>query len=669
MSDDPSIPGAKTAMVMATAAFTLCFAAWVINAVLVSYLVATEVFTFDAGQVGWLLALPILTGAVSRVPLGIATDKYGGRYVLLGVMVFISIPLFLLSYATEYMHFLLCSLGFGLAGGSFAVGVGYVSTFFSKAKQGTALGVFGMGNAGASATTIFAPTLLNYFTSDKTDLEGWRMLPKLYAAIVLVGALAFFFTTKHRVTSAEAKPLAERLAPLKSMIVWRFGLYYFLVFGGFVTLAQWIVPYSTNVYGLTVVQAGFLASAFSLPSGVIRAFGGWLSDRVGPRSVMYWVFGSCIVICALLAIPRMQIESAGQGVMAKKAGNVERVEGGMIMAAGLEYPLSSAPEKSPAQMDDGSQVLPSVATWHEVMVTEGQEVAKKQLLAKGVTNIYYPANLWIFAVLVVGIGIATGIGKAGVFKFIPDQFPDSVGAVGGMVGLIGGLGGFFLPPIFGYMLKGTGLWSSCWIVLCVLSSVALYWMHSVVRKIMNEEAPDLARMIERLPELDIGEEIGEADLEGKTLHELLARVPIFKGLGNEQLKKLGNQGRVVEVSKAETIFEQGDAGDRMYVILHGSVRIHRSGKGVADVAIALLKGGDFFGELAMLDGDERSAAATAASDTKLLELGRQDFLRELNRSPHMLSMLLGGLSRRIRKATDALHVQSRGEDVPDSVGE
>jgi NNP family nitrate/nitrite transporter-like MFS transporter len=666
MTDEKAIPGAKAAMVMATVAFTTCFAAWVINAVLVSYLVATEVFTFDAGQVGWLLALPILTGAISRVPLGIMTDKYGGRIVLLAVMLFISVPLFMLSYATEYTHFLLCSLGFGLAGGSFAVGVGYVSTFFSKAKQGTALGVFGMGNAGASATTIFAPTLLNYFTADKSNLEGWRTLPKLYAALVVVVALAFFFTTQHRVSDVGAKPLKERLAPLKSIIVWRFGLYYFFVFGSFVTLAQWIIPYSTNVYGLSVVHAGFLASAFSLPSGVIRALGGWLSDRLGPRSVMYWVFGSCVVICALLAIPRMQIESAGAGINAKKAGVVGSVTKDMIEVAGVEYKLAAVPAKEPAALDDGSQIMPSVAIWHETIVEPGETVAKKQLVARGVSNIYYPANLWIFAVLVVGIGVATGIGKAGVYKFIPDQFPDSVGAVGGMVGLIGAMGGFFLPPIFGYLLTATGLWSSCWMVLAVLGLGCLTWMHLVARKIMKEEAPDLARMIERLPGISIGKRPDSAELEGMTVHELLSRVSFFKGLGDEQLKIIGKKGRVTEFKKGENVFEQGDAGDRMYVILHGSVRIHRSGKGLADVAIALLKDGNFFGELALLDGDKRSAAATAASDTKLLEFGRQDFLQELNRSPHLLSLLLAGLSRRIRKATDALHVQARGEEeVPE----
>lgn len=653
-SSDSTIPGAKRAMVMATFAFTTCFAAWVINAVLVTFTVSNGIFPFDAGEVGWLLALPILTGALSRVPLGILTDRYGGRPVLTLVMLTVSVPLFLLSYAQTFTHFVLCSLGFGLAGGSFAVGVGYVSTFFAKSKQGTALGVFGMGNAGAAATTLFAPTLLGSLTSHGADPEGWRTLPKVYAAIVAIVALAFFVVSKHRVAEGGAKPLAVRLAPLKSAVVWRFGLYYFMVFGGFVALASWIVPYGTNVYGLSVAKAGLIASAFSLPSGLIRAVGGWLSDKVGARTVMYWVFGGCVVICTILAIPRMQIESTGRGVSAKSAGVVTRIDADSLHVGDVSYPLTAAPDLQPAQRDHGTQFVPSVATWHEVVVREGDTIQKKQLLARGVSSIYYPSNLWIFTILVVFVGAASGIGKAGVYKFIPDQFPDSVGAVGGMVGLIGAMGGFVLPPVFGYLLEATGLWSSCWLVLALLSLVCLSWLHLTVRQMMKEEAPDLARMIERLPEINLGEPLDAHDLNGMTVHGLLTRIPFFSGVGKEQLKMIGKKGGVSELEKGELIFDEGDPGDRMYVILHGSVRIHKSSEQAA-VPIALLKDGDFFGELALLDGNERSAAATAASDCKLLSLGRADFLDELNKSPHMLSVLLAGLSGRMRHATQQIH--------------
>ncbi len=142
-------------------------------------------------------------------------------------------------------------------------------------------------------------------------------------------AVAFFlFTHTKLAAGGQSKTLGERLSPLKHARVWRFGLYYFLVFGGFVALAQWLIPYYVNVYAMSVAMAGFMASIFSLPSGVIRAAGGWMSDKFGPRPVMQWVLGSCVLCCGLLVIPQMDISSPGSGVMARSAGVVQSVEDG-----------------------------------------------------------------------------------------------------------------------------------------------------------------------------------------------------------------------------------------------------------------------------------------------------------------------------------------------------
>jgi len=652
--------GATRALVVSTVAFAVCFAAWIINAVLVTYLVSNGIYRFDAGQVGWLLALPILTGAITRVPLGILTDKYGGRPVMFCVMLLVAVPLFLLSFATTYTHFLLASLGFGLAGGSFAVGVSFVSTWYEKAKQGTALGIFGMGNAGAAATTLLAPTLLGQLTDGGANPEGWRNLPRVYAVLVALTAVIFFLATKNRRIDAGAKKsLGDRLSPLKSIIVWRFGLYYFFVFGAFVSLAQWIVPYATNVYGLTVAGAGLLASAFSLPSGIVRAAGGWLSDKYGARTVMYWVFGASVIMCSLLAIPRMQIESSGKGINATAPGMVEGVSDTSMTVGGTDYPLTAPPDAEPQAKDDGSMVLPQVATWQEPIVEAGTEVGKKQLIARGVTKIYYPANLWIFAVFVVLMGVATGIGKAGVFKFIPDQFPNAVGAVGGMVGLLGALGGFILPPVFGYLLQASGLWASCWLVLAAVALVCLIWMHVVTRRIMQQEAPDLSQLIERRPELTIGTRLSSDQRQQMTVRGVLSRVPFFHDLSKEQLKLLIDAGTITKAEAGEPLFSEGDPGDSLFVILQGSVSIHQ-GKNT----LATLEEGEFFGELALLDGEPRSADATAKDDCELLVLGRKAFLDSLNKSPRMVSVLLLWLSHRMREITKRVQGDGAEEEQP-----
>jgi NNP family nitrate/nitrite transporter-like MFS transporter len=105
--------------------------------------------------------------------------------------------------------------------------------------------------------------------------------------------------------------------------------------------------------------------------------------------------------------------------------------------------------------------------------------------------------MWVYLILVILIGISWGIGKAAVYKHIPDYFPNEVGVVGGMVGLLGGLGGFVGPIIFGYLLTATGFWSSSWILVLVFSILCLIWMHSTVTKMMNEKQKDLSRKMER----------------------------------------------------------------------------------------------------------------------------------------------------------------------------
>ena len=145
-----------------------------------------------------------------------------------------------------------------------------------------------------------------------------------------------------------------------------------------------------------------------------------------------------------------------------------------------------------------SSIFPSRNSWQEVVVAQNQEVKKKELLAKGVTHIHFDANMWVYLVLVILIGISWGIGKAAVYKHIPDYFPNEVGVVGGMVGLLGGLGGFFGPIIFGYLLTATGFWASSWMFVFVFSVICLIWMHSTVTKMMNEKQQELSKQMERL---------------------------------------------------------------------------------------------------------------------------------------------------------------------------
>ena len=481
-----------------TLAFTVCFAAWMTNGVLVTFLVDNGLYDWDKVQIGWLIGIPVLTGSITRLPVGILTDRFGGRRVYTLLMLLSALPMFLLSYADSYAEFALAGLGFGLTGASFAVGIAYTSVWFAPRNKGTALGVFGAGNAGAALTSMGAPLLIRRLTSTDAGLEGWRQLPRLYALGLAVTAVLFWFLTfERRASSADGKSLGQQLAVLGRMRVWRFGLYYFFVFGGFVALAQWLIPYYVNVYEVTLATAGMLAAIFTLPSGVIRALGGWMSDRLGARTVMYLVLGVSAGACALLIVPRMDIQAPGQGIMATRAGVVTSVTEDRIELDGIVVPLVARPAHTiTLRNDDDTLIWPNFEFWQEPSVTVGQTVKRRDLLARGVTHIYFQANVWVFTALVFGLGIAMGIGKAAVYKHIPDYFPDEVGVVGGVVGVLGGLGGFVCPILFGYMLQYTGIWTTNWMFFLAVTVACLAWMHLVVRRMMRAEVPDLVRHIE-----------------------------------------------------------------------------------------------------------------------------------------------------------------------------
>jgi len=487
-----------------TFAFTICFAAWMMYGVLITFLVNNGAYDWGPKEMGWLIGIPVLTGAIFRLPIGIASDKWGGRIVFGLLLFFCAVPMYLTGYCNGYWQFFVAGLGFGFCGTGFAVGIAYTSVWFPQNRQGTALGIFGAGNAGAALTTFGAPTILNWLTNNGENIEGWRYLPQMYAALLAVTGVIFLLTTTTRLPAGSAtKTLSQRLEPLRHMRVWRFGLYYFFVFGGFVALAQWLVPYYVNAYSTTVVLAGLLASCNSLPSGVIRAFGGWLSDKLGARTVMYWVLGTSFVCCVLLIVPQMDIRSPGSGIMAKVAGEVVRVSDSEIVVQAktgeqrtYEIKRKAGDLVSDEKRGSGVLILPRAMSWQEAVVKPGQKVMNKELLARGVTQIFFQANIWIFTILSLIIGAVMGIGKAAVYKHIPDYFPNDVGVVGGIVGVLGGLGGFVCPVIFGYLLNATGLWTSCWMFFAVLVAVCYIWMHFVIQKMQKAEAPNLSQQIE-----------------------------------------------------------------------------------------------------------------------------------------------------------------------------
>ena len=403
---------------MSTLSFTVCFMVWMIFAVI--GIPIKETLGLNETQFGVLVAMPVLTGSLFRLPIGMLTDRFGGRIVFFGLMVSTIIPIWLLSYGTAYWHYLVTGLFVGLAGASFTVGIAYCARWFPRNQQGTAMGIFGAGNVGAALTKLIAPSIVVAY--------GWTMVPKVYAVLMTVTAIAFWLFTytdpAHSSSTNNAKriTMSDQLKALNDPKVWKLCQYYSIVFGGYVALALWMTKYYIAEYGFDIRTAALLAACFSLPGGILRAIGGFYSDKYGAHTVTWWVLWVSLVCLFFLSYPQTHL-------------SIMTVDGPMGFDIGL--------------------------------------------------------NPTIFTVLMFTIGVAFAIGKASVFKYISDDYPHNIGVISGIVGLAGGMGGFILPIMFGALVDLTGVRSSAFMLMFGVIWVSLLWMYwTEVRPMKAERHQD-----------------------------------------------------------------------------------------------------------------------------------------------------------------------------------
>ena len=290
----------RRVLVVTTVGYIGCFAVWTIFAI-----IGVEIqrqYGLSDTQFGLLLGVPFLSGSLMRVVLGVWADRHGGRRLFFGVMVVAAVATWFVADATTVPTILVAGLGTGFAGGCSAVGLSYITRWYPRERHGTALGILGAGNAGSAITKLGAPWVMLAY--------GWQGVARLWALMLLCTAAVFWLGSaedpKQAARRAAGEPAAllkRQIEPLRRLQVWRFGLYYFFAFGGYVALTVWLPRYLIGVYSLDIRMAAAIAVAFSLPAGLLRVLGGVLSDRYGARTVMYWSFIGSLVCTFILSYP------------------------------------------------------------------------------------------------------------------------------------------------------------------------------------------------------------------------------------------------------------------------------------------------------------------------------------------------------------------------------
>lgn len=287
---------AYRALLVATLAFAANFSVWVLFAVLGIEL--KQQLNLTATEFGILLSTPILTGALLRLPIGILCEFVSPKKVFIWQMLLLLPPLCMMPYSTSFQDYIIIGLLIGIAGVSFTIGVRYVVDWFESKHQGAAMGVFGAGNAGAAITLVLAPILIAEF--------GSQYIGVFYAIGMVIILILFGFvapsTPKHLAFKTK-RSWKSNLMPLKQLRVWRFGLYYYFVFGSFLALTLWLPHYYVEAYQLNTSQAMALTLLYVASSSLVRAAGGWLADRYGAQAVNWGVFWVCLVCLFFLSYP------------------------------------------------------------------------------------------------------------------------------------------------------------------------------------------------------------------------------------------------------------------------------------------------------------------------------------------------------------------------------
>ncbi|WP_291382838.1 nitrate/nitrite transporter [Demequina sp.] len=424
--------GRGRVLAVSTVGFTLMFAVWLMFGVL--GIKIRDEFGLNDVQLSWITAVAVLNGSIWRLPAGIAADRWGGRKVFVVMLAFTALPAYLVSTASSYAVLLVYAFLVGFAGNAFSAGIAWVSAWWPQGRKGMALGVFGAGNVGASVTKFIGPAMIAAVPAGGL-LFG--VIPGGWRSVPMVYAI---------------------LLVIMAAVTWFGTPHHDHTPGRGRSFKELLAP-------LKHARAWRFSLYYAVVFGAYVALAAWLPKYY--VDVYDVPLSKAALLTALFIFPASLLRPVG-GWISDKFG-ARRVMyatfGTMLVASGvLMMPYGHI------VVLDGEGAASEVLPWHVGVV--------------------------LFTVLVFVIGCAMGIGKAAVYKHIPEYFPHDVGAVGGLVGSLGALGGFFLPPLFAYTTSWTGLPQSTFFVLFALTLVAAVWMHVTVVNLLHSASPGLTHKFE-----------------------------------------------------------------------------------------------------------------------------------------------------------------------------
>jgi NNP family nitrate/nitrite transporter-like MFS transporter len=293
------------ALLAATGLLLINFWAWsLISPLATAYRHELSVSPF---MLSVLVAAPVLVGSLGRIPLGLLTDRFGGKRMFVAVSWLSAAAVASLQAADSTNSLLMAALALGIAGASFAVGVPFVNAWFPKRQRGLALGVYALGNAGTAISGLLTPRL--------SDSIGRSSTFWLVAGILIAAGAAMYVYGQDSPSWHPAKGGAwgRFAAALKWDLTWKLSLLYGLTFGAFVAFGLYLPVLLNQSYGLAPADAAARAAGFVLLATFVRPVGGWLSDRLSGLVILRLVF---TVLCVLATFSALKPALAPLGTIA-----------------------------------------------------------------------------------------------------------------------------------------------------------------------------------------------------------------------------------------------------------------------------------------------------------------------------------------------------------------